>query len=216
MADAEDETNGRLSRMQTRARSESAEATDGSERISANPQIPGENAQRLRVARIGKPHGIRGEVTVQLFTDEPEIRLAPGSVIIRQAGKDTADRTTSTLTIVSQRWNKSICLLGFEETPDRNAAEALRGSVLLADIVDNDDEDEGWYSHELEGLSCVSAQGEPLGVVVELITGPAQDLLLVRTPSDDEVMVPFVEEIVPQIDTEAGRLTLTPPEGLFP
>ncbi|WP_120004709.1 ribosome maturation factor RimM [Nesterenkonia muleiensis] len=175
-----------------------------------------EGSERLRVARVGKPHGIRGEVTVQLFTDQPEDRLAPGSVLICEAGKDTADRTTSTLTVATQRWNKKICLLGFEEIPDRNAAEALRGSVLLADVASHHDEDEGWYSHELEGLSCLTPEGDQLGVVLELVTGPAQDLLLVRTQAGDEVMVPFVEEIVPEIDAVAGQITLTPPEGLFP
>lgn len=181
-----------------------------------NPQTSPAEGERLRVARIGKPHGIRGEVTVQLFTDEPADRLAPGAVLIREPGKDTADKATSTLTVASQRWNKQICLLGFEEIPDRNAAEALRGSVLLADVAESDSDDEGWYSHELEGLRCVDAEGHPLGVVLELVTAPAQDLLVVKTPAGEEIMVPFVEEIVPEVDTEAGQITLTPPEGLFP
>lgn len=202
-----DEGGGRLTREETRARTASSEATEGRER---------ESAKRLRVARIGKPHGIRGEVTVQLFTDEPQQRLAPGAVLIREPGQATAERGADTLTVASQRWNKTVCLLGFEGVPDRNAAEALRGSLLFIDAADNDDEDEGWYSHELEGLSCLSAEGEELGVVVELLTGPAQDLLVVQTSAGAEIMVPFVEEIVPEIDPEARRITLTPPEGLFP
>lgn len=181
-----------------------------------SPQTSPAQGARLRVARIGKPHGIRGEVTVQLFTDEPEERLAPGAVLIRQPGKDTPDQTTPTLKVASQRWNKQICLLGFEEVPDRNAAEALRGSVLLTDAVESDDEDEGWYSHELAGLRCLNAEGQQLGVVLELVTGAAQDLLVVKTPAGEEVMVPFVEEIVPVVDTEQGQIALTPPEGLFP
>lgn len=172
--------------------------------------------EALRVARIGKPHGIRGEVTVQLYTDEPEVRLSPGAVVVREPGTETQDQATTPLTITSQRWNKKICLLGFEEIPDRNAAEALRGTTLYVETPETAEGEDEWYSHELEGLNCVDETGEQLGVVVELVTGPAQDLLVVRTPAGEEVMVPFVEELVPGIDPEAGQITLRPPEGLFP
>ncbi|WP_150459955.1 ribosome maturation factor RimM [Nesterenkonia ebinurensis] len=182
-----------------------------------DPQVTSAQEERLRVARIGKPHGIRGEVTVQLYTDEPAERLAPGETLIRQPGRDTEDQTTTPLTVVSQRWNKSICLLGFEQIRDRNAAEALRGSMLYVDVpAEPEDADEGWYSHELEGFTCLGADGRDYGVVIELRTGDAQDLLMVKTLSGDEVMVPFVAELVPEIDAEARRITLTPPEGLFP
>ncbi|WP_300343077.1 ribosome maturation factor RimM [Nesterenkonia sp.] len=180
------------------------------------PQARPDHGERLRVARIGKPHGIRGEVTVQLFTDEPAERLAPGSQLIREPGRDTQDRTTSVLTVSRQRWNKQICLLGFDEIADRSAAEALRGSVLYIDVSSDQEDEEGWYSHELEGMVCVDAAGRKLGVVAELITGPAQDLLVVTTEAGEEVLVPFVEAIVPHIDPGSRQIRLTPPEGLFP
>jgi len=171
---------------------------------------------RLRVARVGKPHGVRGEVTVQLFTDDPGQRLAAGAVLLREPGKDTADRSTRTLTVSTQRWNKNICLLSFDEIRDRTAAESLRGSVLFvepaAEPVDDADE---WYSHELEGLRCLNPAGETLGTVRELITGPVQDLLAVVTAEDEEVLVPFVQELVPEVDVEAGVIRLDPPHGLF-
>ncbi|WP_261623648.1 ribosome maturation factor RimM [Nesterenkonia marinintestina] len=175
-------------------------------------------AQRLRVARIGRPHGVRGEVTVQLFTDEPETRLAPGAELTRTPGRDTEDRGTTTLTVRTQRWNKDICLLGFEEVADRSAAEALRGSQLHIDVAD--DHDEGWYSHQIAGLSCLSGhehdRGESLGTAEEILPGPAQDLLVVRTPDGGEVLVPLVQELVPTVDPAAGHIILTPPPGLFP
>lgn len=171
---------------------------------------------RLRVARVGKPHGVRGEVTVQLFTDDPGRRLAPGAVLLREPGKDTADRSTRVLTVAAQRWNKNICLLGFEEIRDRTAAENLRGSVLFVELAaEPEDDGDEWYSHELEGLRCVDPSGETLGTVRELITGPAQDLLAVETPESEEVLVPFVQELVPEIDVEAGVIRLDPPHGLF-
>lgn len=173
------------------------------------------HGERLRVARIGKPHGVRGEVTVELHTDEPAERLAPGASLIREPGKQTQDRETGRLTVASQRWNKKICMLSFEEIRDRDAAEALRGSILYVEPPE-EDEEEGWYSHELEGMKCVSPEGRDYGTVAELLTGHAQDLLVVETQQGDEVMVPFVEEIVPEVDTEAGTITLTPPDGLFP
>lgn len=185
-------------------------------RAASDPQASPSEGERLRVARVGKPHGVRGEVTVQLFTDDPAQRLAPGAVLLREPGRDTVDRSTRQLTVSAQRWNKTICLLGFEEVRDRTAAENLRGSVLFVELAaePEDDADE-WYSHELEGLRCVDPSGETLGTVRELITGPAQDLLAVETPESEEVLVPFVQELVPEIDVEAEVITLDPPHGLF-
>lgn len=182
-------------------------------RRTSDPQ-----AQRLRVARIGRPHGVRGEVTVQLFTNDPAARLAPGAELIRTPGRDTVDRKTPTLTVRTQRWNKGICLLGFEEIADRGAAEALRGSQLHIDVAEHPDD--GWYTHQIAGLRCLSGseqdRGAPLGTAEEILSGPGQDLLVVRTPDGEEVLVPFVEELVPEIDLAAGRILLTPPQGLFP
>jgi len=182
----------------------------------SDPQALPDSADRLRVARIGKPHGIRGEVTVQLYTDEPEQRLASGEVLMRIAGTDTPDRITTLLTVTRQRWNKSTCLLSFREVTDRNGAEALRGSTLFVEIpTEEDSDEEGWYSHELVGFSCVDLQGQKLGTLKELLTGSAQDLLVVTAVSGEEVMVPFVEEIVPEVDVKNQRILLDPPAGLF-
>jgi len=182
----------------------------------SDPQALPDSADRLRVARIGKPHGIRGEVTVQLYTDEPEQRLASGEVLMRIAGTDTPDRITTLLTVTRQRWNKSTCLLSFREVTDRNGAEALRGSTLFVEVPTEDDSDEeGWYSHELVGFRCVDLQGQKLGTLKELLTGSAQHLLVVTAVSGEEVMVPFVEEIVPEVDVKNQRILLDPPAGLF-
>lgn len=190
--------------------------TPGQEAHETDPQALPDSAERLRVARIGKPHGIRGEVTAQLYTDEPEQRLAPGAELIRTPGAQTLDRSTTTLTITRQRWNKNIALLSFAEISDRDSAEALRGSTLYVAVPALEDTDEdGWYSHELTGFSCVDAAGQPLGTLKELLTGAAQDLLVVTSGSGEEVMVPFVEELVPEVDVENRRIVLTPPAGLF-
>jgi 16S rRNA processing protein RimM len=163
---------------------------------------------KVRVARIGKPHGIRGEVTVQVLTDSPEDRFIQGAEF------DVEPASHGSLTVRSARWNKEILVLGFEEVADRNRAEELRGATLFLDTDDVDDEDdEGWYEHELVGLE-VRVDGKAAGSVSALQIMPAQDLLVVDTPSG-EVLVPFVEEIVPEVDVEGGFIVVVPPQGLF-
>ena len=165
---------------------------------------------KLRVARIGKPHGIRGEVTVQVLTD------APGERFVRGAVFDVDPASHGEVTVRSVRWNKDILVLGFDEVPDRNRAEEMRGAMLYVDTEELEGEDEGeegWYEHELVGLE-VRVDGRPVGTVSALQVMPAQDLLVVDTPSG-EVLVPFVEEIVPEVDVEGGFVVVVPPAGLF-
>lgn len=164
-------------------------------------------ADGVVVARIGKPHGLRGEVTVQVHTDDPEQRLAVGE----RLDTDPADR--GPLTITSGRVHKGILMLGFEGVDDRDAAEALRGTRLLAEP--EDDDESGWYEDELVGLDAVDGAGERLGTVRALLARPAQDLLEIEVPDGRVVLVPFVEEIVPQVDVDAGQVVLDPPAGLF-
>ncbi|GAA1340721.1 ribosome maturation factor RimM [Arthrobacter roseus] len=164
---------------------------------------------QLQVARIGKPHGIRGEVTVQVLTDAPQDRFVPGSNIIVEPA------ALGPLTITSARWNKDILLVGFSGFSDRNGAETLRGASLFIETEEaNDDGAEGWYEHELKGL-IAKVDGEVVGTVTGLRTGTAQDLLVIEGQDGTEILVPFVEQIVPVVDLEAGAIELTPPPGLF-
>lgn len=164
---------------------------------------------QVQVARIGKPHGIRGEVTVEVLTDAPDERFVPGAEFVVEPA------SVGTLTVRSARWNKDILLLGFEQVPDRNRAEELRGARLFIDTEDvEDDEEDAWYEHELVGLE-VRVGSEVVGKVTGLNTMPAQDLLVVEGLNGAEILVPFVEQIVPEVDIEAGFVRLTPPDGLF-
>ncbi|WP_324642208.1 ribosome maturation factor RimM [Pseudarthrobacter sp. LT1] len=164
---------------------------------------------QLQVARIGKPHGIRGEVTVQVLTDAPEDRFVPGTEFVLEPA------TAGPLTVSSARWNKDILLLGFEEVADRNQAETLRGAKLFIETEELDeDDDEGWYEHELVGLEA-RVGSQVVGKVTALNTMPVQDLLVVTTPGGDEILIPFVEQIVPEVNIEEGFILLTPPDGLF-
>ncbi|MDI3330536.1 MAG: ribosome maturation factor RimM [Micrococcus sp.] len=174
------------------------------------PESSTSQQDSVRVARIGKPHGIRGDVTVQLFTDDPESRFVPGTVL---EGRRASGGRDGDLTVVRARWNKDILLLAFEEVTDRNGAEELRGTELYA-APDEPGEDEGWYEDDLLGLAVV-VDGARVGTVTGLVTGEVQDLLQVELESGAEALVPFVEEIVPEVDVEAGTVTLDPPPGLL-
>ena len=164
---------------------------------------------QLQVARIGKPHGIRGEVTVQVLTDAPGDRFVPGAEFTVEPA------AVGPLTVNSARWNKDILLLGFDGIETRNEAETLRGAKLFIETEElEEDDDEGWYEHELVGLEA-RVGSTVVGKVAALNTGTAQDLLMVTTPKGGEILVPFVEQIVPEVNIEEGYILLTPPEGLF-
>lgn len=162
----------------------------------------------VRLARIGKPHALKGEVTVQLHTDEPEVRFAVGTAV------QTVPADEGPLTIASRRVHQGVTLLGFEQVTGRDGAEALRGVVLVAP-ADEELDGEGFYPEDLRGLEVVDGQGERLGAVKDLHLRPAQDLLEVTTTAGHDVLVPFVEELVPHVDLEAGQVTVTAPAGLL-
>lgn len=167
------------------------------------------------VGRIGKPHGIRGEVTVDVRTDEPERRFAPGTTLRAEAPAG-ADRRPSSLTVARSRWHQSTLLVTFQELADRNAAEAARGTVLHATIGldETPDDPEEFYDHQLVGLDVVDVDGTPLGTVKALVHGSAQDLLTVRTADGRDALVPFVSALVPEVDLEAGRVVVADRPGL--
>jgi 16S rRNA processing protein RimM len=165
---------------------------------------------QLQVARIGKPHGIRGEVTVQVLTDAPGDRFVPGTEFVVEPA------SAGPLTVFSARWNKDILLLAFEEIETRNQAETLRGAKLFieTDELEDEDDDEGWYEHELVGLD-VRVGDKVVGKVSALNTLPVQDLLVVTTPDGQEILIPFVEQIVPEVNVAEKFVLVTPPPGLF-
>ncbi|PKW25870.1 ribosome maturation factor RimM [Phycicoccus duodecadis] len=174
-------------------------------------------SDQVVLARIGKPHGLRGEVTVQLHTDEPERRFADGTVLATEAGEGTG--VPRALTIRSTRVHQGVWLLAFEEIPDRTGAEGLRGTRLVIDASElgepADDEADTFAERDLVGLAVVDPAGAPLGEVVALVVGAAQDRLVVRLADGREGQVPFVAALVPEVDLAAGRLVLDAPAGLF-
>jgi 16S rRNA processing protein RimM len=167
------------------------------------------------VGRIGKPHGIRGEVTVDVRTDEPDRRFAPGTVLRAQPPQGSASGLRA-LTVVRSRWHQSVLLASFEEIGDRNAAEAARGIVLHADLpVDATPEDpDEYYDHQLVGLTAYDEHGTELGTLTAVQHGSAQDLLTIRTPDGRDALVPFVSALVPEVDVAGGRVVVADRPGL--
>lgn len=166
---------------------------------------------QLVVARIGRAHGVKGEVTVEVRTDEPELRLAPGAVLA------TDPASTGPLTIETGRVHSGRLLLRFEGVGDRNAAEALRNTLLIAE-VDPDELPEGedeYYDHQLIDLDVVTKDGTQVGRITEISHLPSQDLFVVERPDGSEVLVPFVEEIVTDVDLREQRAVIDPPPGLI-
>ena len=171
------------------------------------------------VGRIGKPHGVRGFVTVDVRTDEPERRFAPGVVLRAQPPKGSPKESTgaaSELTVEDARWHQQTLLVAFEEITDRNEAEAARGTLLYADVpADESPEDpDEYYDHQLIGLAAYDEDGRELGTVSSLVHGGAQDLLTIRTPDRRDALVPFVKALVPVVDLEAGKVVIADRPGL--
>lgn len=164
----------------------------------------------LMIGRVIKSHGIRGEVSVDVTTEKPEVRYAVGQELTGRQGKKER-----TLTVASTRPHKGRLLVTFEEVADRTEADTLRGMKFFAAPLDADEDDGGFYDHELEGLRVLH-DGQDIGVITGVSHVGPRTLLEVTISQDSrEVLIPFVHDIVPEVDIEAETVTITPPEGLL-
>jgi 16S rRNA processing protein RimM len=173
---------------------------------------------RVIVGRIGRPHGIRGEVVIGVRTDEPDLRFAVGATLDVRRSLDALPGEQGQLTVASARWHSGQLLVAFAGVTDRTAAGELTGSWLIVDssqLPEIADPDE-FRDHELIGLSVRTCAGDPVGVVTDVLHY-GQDLLVVRRADgkDGECLVPFVKAIVPEVDVEAGLVVIDPPPGLL-
>jgi 16S rRNA processing protein RimM len=163
----------------------------------------------LVVGRIARAHGIKGEVSVEVRTDAPEIRFAPGSRL-------RTDPDRGELVVAKARPHSGRLVVAFEGVDDRTRAEALRATNLVVDsatTAPTGDPDE-WWDHELVDLPAVLADGTRVGTVTEVLHLPGGDLLAVAREGREELLVPFTAEFVPTVDVAGGRVVIDPPEGL--
>lgn len=162
----------------------------------------------IRIGRVVKSHGVRGEVVVEPLADDEDVFFAEGEVLHgRQTGKD------QDLTIAFVRPHQRRLLITFEEIPDRTAADSLRGMQFFAEPLERDEDSDEYYDHELIGLR-VLIDGAHAGDVTGVMTMPNRKILEVDY-GGKEVLIPFVMDMVPEIDLEEGYLVATPPEGLL-
>jgi 16S rRNA processing protein RimM len=168
---------------------------------------------QLLVGRVAKAHGIAGELAVDIHTDSPDERFALGAVLSARL----RDRSVRLVTVSSVRAHSGRLLVRFDEVLDRTAAETLRGAQLLVDAAElpPSDDPDAFYDHELEGLAAVLADGTKIGTVREIARSPGGELLVVDLTEGTEALVPFVRQIVPEVDVAGGRVVLDPPEGLL-
>jgi 16S rRNA processing protein RimM len=160
---------------------------------------------KLNVGRIGKAHGILGEATIEVRTDEAEDRFAIGAIL------ETDNH--GNLTVASARVHNGILLLGFKGIEDRNAIQALRNELLYADVdiqapgIDEDD----YHVLQLIGCTAFLVDGDEFGIVTDVLNLPGQDVLAIKS-AEGEVLIPFVHQLVPVVDIKAKRMTVIPPE----
>ena len=161
------------------------------------------------VGALGRPHGIRGDVAIDLRTDEPERRFTDGARL-------RVEGSTRVLTVSSARWHSGRLLVRFDELEDRTAAEGARGLVLVTDVpADELPDDEGeYYDRQLVGLAVETTDGRPVGRVRDVLHPGPQDLLEVETGAGTR-LVPFVEALVPEVDLAAGRILVVDVPGLL-
>lgn len=163
---------------------------------------------QVRVATLGAAHGLKGDVRLQLHTDNPAARLVPGA----RFTTDPREAGPLELTAVVERSGSTYAR--FAGHPDRTAVEALRGVVLLADAVD-EHEDDAWYPEQLTGLQARRPDGTVIGTIAGVEYLPAQDALILAEPDGARTLVPFVTAIVPTVDVAGGFVVIDPPYGLL-
>ncbi|HWK77536.1 ribosome maturation factor RimM [Microbacterium sp.] len=181
----------------------------------ANDRSQGKN--QLRVGRLVKAHGLKGALKLELYTDNPERRFVPGAEFTLQVPEASPWHGKS-ITVREYRVMNGNPVVFIDGVDDREGAEGLVRAILWIDQDADEPEDNAWYDHQLVGLDVVR-EDTVIGKVVRVEHMPAQDLLIIKpstgSGTGDEVMVPFVEAIVPSVDIVAGRVTVTPPPGLF-
>lgn len=169
----------------------------------------------LVVGRVVKAHGISGEVVVEVRTDDPGERFSPGSSLRGRPGaRNPGPERTFVVESMREHGGRLLVRLG---VADRNAADALRGTLFLVDSASLPpiDEPDEFYDHQLEGLKVRTVDGDDVGVVTEVLHTPGGELLSIRTESGAEVLVPFVTQMVPTVSLADGLVEIDPPDGLL-
>ena len=161
---------------------------------------------QLVVGRIGRAHGVLGEATIEVQTDDPDIRFQVGNKLTLDDGRE--------LTIRSSRWHNQILLLAFDGVGDRNQIEELRDQLISSDVDLGSLAPGEYHFQQLIGCEVFQQNGELIGTVDEILKSPGQDLLSVSRAAG-RVLIPMVKQIIIEIDVLAKKIIVNPPEGLL-
>jgi 16S rRNA processing protein RimM len=161
---------------------------------------------QLVVGRIGRAHGVLGEATIEVQTDDPDIRFQVGNKLTLDDGRQ--------LTIRSSRWHNQILLLAFDGVGDRNQIEELRDQLISSDVDLGSLAPGEYHFQQLIGCEVFQQNGELIGAVDEIVQLPGQDLLSVSR-AGGQVLIPMVKQIIIEIDVLAKKIVVNPPEGLL-
>jgi 16S rRNA processing protein RimM len=161
---------------------------------------------QLVVGRIGRAHGVQGEATVEVRTDQPDQRFAVGATVSTEDGRN--------LIITGNRWHNKILLLSFAGITDRDQVEQLRDQLVSTEVNTEDQEPGEYHFQQLIGCQVKLEDSKDIGVVREIIQLPGQDLLGIDTPNG-EVLIPMVKQMIIAIDIKAKLIVVNPPEGLL-
>jgi 16S rRNA processing protein RimM len=167
----------------------------------------------LVVGRVVRAHGVTGELVVEVRTDDPDTRFAPGKTLRAKPSRGGPERD---YVVDSAREHSGRLLVRLDGVADRTAADSMRGTLFLVDSADLPpiEEPDEFYDHQLEGLQVMTTAGTPVGSVAEVLHTAAGELLSVRTEGG-EVLVPFVSAIVTAVSLTDQTIEIDPPEGLL-
>jgi 16S rRNA processing protein RimM len=166
---------------------------------------------QLVIGRVARAHGVHGDVSIDVRTDDPDRRFAVGSSLATEPSE------RGPLKVVMSRWHSGRLLISFAGLTDRTAAEALQGTMLVVDVDEAErfNDPNEFYDHHLIGLRACTPDAIEIGVVDDVLHLPAQDVLSIKRLDGVEILVPFVAELVPAVDLDAGTVTVEPVPGLL-
>src|SRR5690625_1800958 len=165
----------------------------------------------LNVGKIVNTHGIKGEVRVQSITDKPEERYRPGSKLVIEVDND--DRIP--VTIKSHRKHKNFDLLTFEEYSSINDVESFKNKMLQIDEdLLPELEDGVYYESQVIGSDVLDEEGNSIGRLKEILFMPTNDVWVVERPDKKDLLLPFIESVILNVDTEQKEITVHVLEGL--
>jgi 16S rRNA processing protein RimM len=183
---------------------------------SGGPEKKSSRPQFLILARVLRPHGVRGDLSVQIVTDFPE-RMVSLDLVYVGADPDKPHRMTEHRVTWARRAKNDQWLLHLDDVTSRDDAERFRSQyicVSLADAVPLEEDEV--YLFQVIGLEVRSTDGETLGRVTDVIETGANDVYVVRGETYGEVLIPAIAGVVLNIDVEAGLMTVQVPAGLLP